>query len=728
MSYTRTCIGCGNPFDTDNFRRQRCHKHCGRTTAIRNPTRQLIRDTHDVEFVAVDGEGVTDEKGDHHYVLLSVGDQSYHRDGRHLHHDEVFEFLYDQYVDYPDAAFVGFFLGYDFTQWLRTLTANRAAMLLSPQGIAARAPRAGGNMRAPFMVQIGHEWQIDVLAAKRFKLRPYSPPGAKPAPTMYICDAGPFFQSSLLKVLDPKDWPAGEYPISDDDYRIILEGKNNRSSAQFDTDMIRYNVTENRALSQIMSNLNSGFVEAGVKLKRNQWFGPGQAASAWLSDHCDHYTTTTEQHLGLRDIVPQEVLTAATGAYYGGWFEIYAHGHVPGISYEYDINSAYPYSIARLPCLLHGTWTQPRRAPAMTYEPMGGAPWQLVHGTVVTDHTIMGGMPSRSKTGTIFRPAGVTGWHWLHEVNALARIPGVNARFSQVDQLGPVWTYQPCACPSPMRAIRELYEQRIALGPKGKNSPAGKALKLLYNSMYGKFAQSVGSPKFANPIWASLITSLTRTQILDAIATHPNGANDLLMVATDAVYFRTRHPDLDLSPTALGAWDETQRHNITLMMPGVYWDDVTRAAFAAGDAPKLKSRGISAAALSACITQLDDQFAAFDPVATPAHHPDAWPTADIPLPFTMVSATLAVARHNWASAGTVSTTDTKQLSSWPMAKRDPTTVWWDQGVLRTGTYHSTWESVPYQKSFGMDLSESKNNDMLTPDGDITTLLAEAFRE
>lgn len=691
---------------------------------MRHTTRQRERERHHVNFIGIDGEGITDENGDHHYVLLSVGDQSYERNGRHLHHDEIFEFLYDQYLEQPDAAFVGFFLGYDFTQWLRTLTENRAEFLLSPRGIAARAPR--GTRPMPYMVRIGHEWEIDLLGHKRFKLRPQSARGAKPAPTMYVCDAGPFFQSSLMTVLDPKDWPDGQYPISPEDYEIIKRGKQRRSTARFDTDMIHYNVTENRALSSVMTRLNEGFVQVGVRLKKTQWFGPGQAASAWLNEHCNHYSISAEGHTGVRDIVPEPVLSAATAAYYGGWFELYAHGHVPGSTWEYDINSAYPYAITRLPCLLHGKWV-PNIGTA------GHDDLTLVHASVTVDHPILGAMPCRSTDGMIFRPRTTVGWYWMDEIAALRRIPGLSIDVSYtshpaLDEDTWSWTYLPCPCPPPMHAVADLYTQRIELGPKGKNSPQGKALKLLYNSMYGKFAQSVGSPRFANPIWASRIPSSTRTQILSAIATHPRGVDDLMMVATDAVYFRTEHPGLELSGTALGAWDGQERSNMTLMMPGVYWDDRTRAAFAAGTDAKLKSRGISARALSACVAQLDDAFSGFDPVTTPALSEQAWPAAEIPLPFSMVSATLAVARHDWASAGRVSSTEVKRLSSWPMRKRDPSRVWWDRGALRTGRYDTTCVSVPYAKNFGMDLDRARDQDMITPDGDISTLFADAFRD
>lgn len=695
--YTKTCIGCNNPFDTDNIRRLRCKKDCGRDNHV---ARTATREAHIVEFIGVDGEGVTRDDGTHDYVLLSVGDVSLARGGRALHYDEIFEFLYEQYEEHPDAAFVGFFLGYDFTQWVKTLPRSRGWYLLHKDGIQKRTPH-DGTQRLPWPVNTDW-WEFDILADKRFKLRPRAPKGQEKSPWMYICDAGPFFQTSFLSVLDPKAWPGGEPPIPRDQYELILEGKKQRATAQYDNAMVRYNVAENKALSVVMDALNVGFVDAGVRLKRNQWFGPGQAAAAWLNDNSDHYAQTTDDHTGLMDIVPHAVLAAGRASYYGGWFEIFCHGHIPGTAYEYDVNSAYPYAISLLPCLLHGTWTE-------TVKPE--TEFALCEATITADSDILGSLPSRTEQNQIYRSYGTTGTYWRHEIDALCAIPELKTRVTYTKS----YNYHPCGCKPPLRGISELYQQRIALGEQGKNSPAGKSRKLLYNSVYGKIAQSVGQPKFANPIWASFITSHCRTMILNAIATHPTGMQDLLMVATDGVYFRTPHDKLELSPTTLGAWDMKQKQNMTLFMPGIYWDDNTRAALRDGGAPKLKSRGISAAALALCVDQIDQQFRDF----TPTHQEGEWPKLDVPLAFTMVSAKQAIARHKWDTAGEVSSTETKTLDSWPITKRDPSTTWQDGDLIRCKPYYLVQKSKPYSRSFGMDLDV-----ILTPDGDASSLLFE----
>lgn len=621
----------------------------------------------------MDGEGVTREDGTHDYVLFSCGEESLvNPDGSRLEWHQVFAFLYGEFEKRPDAAYVGFFLGYDFTQWLRTLSENRARMLFDKEGIAARKRTGSGGNPIPFPVLArdpsGREWQFDILGAKRFKLRP-----ADASRWMFVCDTGPFWQTSFVKAVDPKSWETA--PVcTPEEYATIVEGKARRSTAGFDDDMIRYNLTENRVLSRLTARLNEGFTAAGLRLRRDQWMGPGQAAQAWLK--LIEAPTAVE----IRDTVPRWALDAAQHSYFGGWFEIMAHGHVPGETYEYDINSAYPAVIASLPCLLHGVWTKGTGAP-----PVGRSRYTLLLCEMWGSDRRSGVHPHRVPSGRILRPAFSRGWAWAHELDA-AKEAGL------IDGVNPLeWaTYEPCDCPPPMRAIADLYQRRLEIG---KNSVEGKALKLVYNSAYGKFAQSIGSPKYANPVYASLITAGCRTQILRAIATHPDRSDGVVMVATDGVYFRSVHPALDIDANRLGAWDSTVKSNLTLFMPGVYWADKDRERIAAGQDPSLKSRGIRASDLAKRVHEIDDAFTLFED----------WPTMTLGVSFAMTSCKQALARGKWDTAGDIATDGTRTISSRPVGKRGLDVQLegdlWRTPVMRLPA--ELEESVPYDRTFGM---------------------------
>jgi hypothetical protein len=160
------CVGCGNTFETADVRRTRCRKDCGRTA--HHQARTEKREAHETAFVGVDGEGCG-EGIDHRYVLLGIGSDQI-SDANGLTHRDIFPFLWECFAANPDAAYVGYFLGYDFTQWLRSLPANRGWYLFSKEGQAKRRRRSRVRLD-PFPVE--HQgWEFDLLGDKRFKLRP----------------------------------------------------------------------------------------------------------------------------------------------------------------------------------------------------------------------------------------------------------------------------------------------------------------------------------------------------------------------------------------------------------------------------------------------------------------------------------------------------------------------------------------------------------------------------
>ncbi len=671
------CIGCQKEIPLAGYakvraNKLRCSRDCGRSKGRDRASgdhvaRKLMIQQRD--FIGVDGEGVTDPDGTHRYVLLTVGNESLHRDGATLSTLEIFAFLYDQLKDHPDAAFVGFYLGYDFAQWLRDLPAERAAMLLTGAGIAKRKRRL--PHMPPFPVYY-EGWEFDLLGMRRFKLRPHHP--AK-QPWLTICDVGSYYQQSFLKAIDPSKSVA---PIvTESEHSLISAGKDGRSGHKFDTDMIRYNALECDVLARLMVQLRDGLLSDNINLAKNQWIGPGQAAKAWFK------TIGIPRGEVVRQRTPPSFREAARSAYFGGWFEIMWHGPVQGPSYSYDINSAYPDDMQRLPCLLHGKFSSgyalefPERMPAKT---------TLVKARLQGSHPVVGAALHRTPKGKVLRPHNTAGWYWLSELQAAQRAGFIDRL--DIDE----WhSYAPCTiCAPPLAPIADLYEGRLKVG---KNSPAGRSKRLIYNSGYGVNAQSIGSPAFGNAIWASMITSGCRTKILDAIASHPTGARDLLMVATDSVTFRTRHTALDLDDKRLGAWSESVHHNQTFFMPGVYWDDETRNRLQAGSDPVLKSRGISARDLASRIATLDRSWA--------RAARDGWPRLVLPITFQLVSPRQALARNKWELCGTVVRDGKRIINSDPSIKRRANRP----GRSRPIHYVEPIESTPYDRKFGEEMTE-----------------------
>ncbi len=801
--FQRTCKGCGNEFETANAKQSRCRKDCGR--ASRNLARATRRLSNDISFVGVDGEGVDRPDGAHEYVMLSVGNRTLWRDGAQLPLRDILSFLYECYTDQPDAAYVGFFLGYDFIQWEKLLPEREARLLLTSDGIASRKSKRKSRAN-PFPDAVVWEgWEIDIMAGRRFKLRPHihhrseysgscrnrtclfdmgnvsygdvvqdeigtlvdgesrwSIPdtngveyngniaafwdrftvpirsvgqGAvkgKAYGWMYICDTGPFWQTSFLNVINPKSWD-GRPVCTDDEYQTVVTGKADRGmvcdygTTDYYDDMVKYNTLENDILARVTARLNEGFMNdrIPIKIPKTDWYGPGRAAQLWIDqlhalcadsgivEYNKYVARNNGKNSNIRlerknetgllnaDVymsMPTWFYDAAQGSYYGGWFEQFMHGHI-GDVWEYDINSAYPFIIASLPCLHatnghNGEYTRekdPNNIPADGYT--------LCYGTVRGSNPYIGAMPYRSQQGLISRPHVTKGWYWKHEIDA-ARDAGL---IDSVD-IEEWVSYRACDCSPPFDppsiGISRLYQARLDFG---KNTPQGKSAKLVYNSAYGKTAQSIGTPKYSNPVYASLITAGCRTLILEAISTHPEKAKAVSMVATDGVYFTSCHPGLHLSTTQLGAWDETFKVGMTQLMPGVYWDNNTREALKLGKNPKLKSRGVNARDLAREIENLDHLFA-LSHQALAQGKEYIWPEIVFSVDFLLDSAKSALQRGKWETAGRVTHGTQRRISSNPRTKRNPL-AYRDNaagGITRTSPWTSFTEvdTTPYRQSFG----------------------------
>jgi hypothetical protein len=521
---------------------------------------------------------------------------------------------------------------------------------------------------------------------------------------MWICDAGPFFQASLLATIDPRKWKEpilvsckecenSNTPGCNCEFGILKRGKQTRGNAELNDDMRAYNRLENEILSRLLATLSTGFRDMGISLSVKQWFGPGQAAQAWMRENkvLDHETYEKS--------VPKRVRNVIRESYYGGRFEVFAHGHIPGVTHEYDINSAYPYQTAQLPCLKlgHGEWVHGTGRP-----PKGRNRWIVCKVRVRGTDKRMGGLPYRYPSGRIAFPRCTCGWYWLHEIDA-ARKAGLIAEVSMHEW----WCYQQkCSCEVPTSWIRDLYLLRQNMG---KDTPAGKAAKLVYNSVYGKFAQSKGEPMYSNGMYASLITAGCRAQILEAIAAHPQGSKAVVMIATDAVYFTSEHPSLQTGE-GLGMWDHKEKHNLTIFKPGVYWDDKTRKTVQDGQNPEIKSRGIPARDLGKHIGSADKKFRQWNqenPASNPASDSKAWPVITLKLSFAMITPRMALRRGKWDLAGKVTHGDIRTEEAWDNTKRNLLRMEQVNGIWFSRSWEGkNWEpSTPYDKCFGDEVED-----------------------
>lgn len=660
------------------------------------------------QFIGVDGEGVGKGKN-HRYVLLGVGDRQY-ENSNGINWDEAFRFLYEQYREHPNATFVGFYLSYDFNKILATLPFNAAHMLLTRVGKAMRRkPEKRGQRMHSYPVRVDG-WEIDMLGFKRLSIRP-RPDGCecyenkmkcahKQLPWMHICDAGPFYQMSFVKVLDPSRWkddPDG--PVcSVEQFKRIVKGKDRRSFAALDDDMRAYNVEENILLAAVMRRLAKGFHSVGIRPAKDQWYGPGATASQWLGQH----DTVKRRQLRTKDgnkpaLMPKWFWEAASASYFGGWFEIFSHGIIKGTSYNYDINNAYPFASTKLPHICREC--QYARG---TGHYSGKGSHVLLYCTVYSKGTRIGAMPHRNKAGNILRPTVTKGWYWQFELEAARRANLVKRVITHE------WAeFIPCSHPAPFKEIYDLYYLRLKVG---KDSAQGMAIKLNNNSIYGKFAQSVGAAPYNNWLYASYITAHCRAQILDSIATHPDKADAVLMVATDGICFDSPHPGLAIS-RQLGEWAYTEYTDLLLFKPGVYTHKEGKEALL-----KVKSRGVPRDEFIKEIGKVEAKFQWFlDEQLPPGwdfneaverglplneDEPDFmpfqvylaehyWPRFTVHVNFRMKSCLQALNEGNWSSAAEVQEQFPLGQDSWPGNKRDIFNIVFNRDKNRIDSFNIT---------------------------------------
>src|ERR1039457_4661844 len=345
----------------------------------------------------------------------------------------------------------------------------------------------------------------------------------------------------------------------------------------------------------------------------------------------------------------------------------------------------------------------------------------------ITESSYIGTMLHRNKNGGISRPKQTYGWYWYHELQA-AIDAGCVSREIQIYE----WVkFEPdkALCeksncrPFPLAEAQELYDLRLRVG---KNTPIGIACKLVFNSMYGKFAQSIGNPLFGNSIYASLITAGCRSMILQAISSHPKGKSNVVMVATDGVYFLDEHPSLTIGKK-LGDWDSIKHSNLTLWAPGFYWDDETRERIRKQEPVHFKARGVSAQSFAPVIAYADEQFTQWNgnvpPIVTKKDNgvfmdSGQWPEVSYTPNFSMTTCLQALMQNDWTKAGKVTQGNNNQElhnSSNPFTKRIREYFDDNRAIYRSEPWPTApksdlieWDSftlsasTPYDKKFGLE--------------------------
>lgn len=446
------------------------------------------------------------------YVLFgnNKGNHIINEDG--LATRDCFELLLEQKREYPNSIFVGFSINYDINQMLKDVPERILKQLYEHQ--------------EAFWQGYKIQWYPGKWLYLKHKTR-----------RVRIFDVFGFFQSSFVTACEK--YLGRDDPI----FKKVVEGKKQRSVFSFkDIDyIIEYYSSELILLVELMNALRRDLHSAGINL--SSWHGPGAVAS----------TVFKQFNIKLaKEEPPPEVNSAAQYAYAGGRFEQFYCGRYSNTVYEYDINSAYPSAITRLPNLRKGVWEATE-----TFDPTSYGVWFVDYNEQPTKEPNDKPQPlfCRNKAGLITYPYEVKGWYWTPEASLVEDRVQHGFVFKENGE-------------RPFAFVKEMYEKRRQYKREGNSTE--RALKLALNSMYGKMAQRIGHsdgiPVWHQLEWAGYITSYTRAKIYNAALQKPNA---VLAIETDAL-FSLEPLDLPIS-SELGEWEESVFSEVTYLQSGFYY-------------------------------------------------------------------------------------------------------------------------------------------------------------
>ncbi|MEX2193154.1 MAG: DNA polymerase [Nitrosarchaeum sp.] len=250
--------------------------------------------------------------------------------------------------------------------------------------------------------------------------------------------------------------------------------------------------------------------------------------------------------------IPFEINEFAWRSYYGARFEILKRGFI-GEAHLYDINSAYPYCLAKIPDITKGTWKKSKK---LLDSHLGFFKIQCD----IPDCKYIPPFPFRTNHKLIFPTGKFITYCTLAELLSYEN-PNhykILESWQYLDD-NPIYPYK--------KFIESIYNKRIEY--KNQNNPIQLPLKIILNSIYGKTAQRVGN-KIGNlfsPIIASSITGMTRAMLYNFVKNH-GIERDVVSFATDSIITTKK---LDVHSTDLGGFAyENSGDDVYVLQNGIY--------------------------------------------------------------------------------------------------------------------------------------------------------------
>lgn len=507
------CVVCGGEILHRRKDAKTCLAHAGRRPGHKSGPSGKVRDrpVNPRRFVSLDGEATTK---DGKYGLLATSDGFYLQNRNGLTTEECLDFL----LQLPKHSernggkpiYVGFAIDYDVNMILGDLP-------LKGEESSIEELRAKGFTRwRGYTITYYHRKIFRVSRGKR---------------TLTWYDTWGYFQSSFENALKGWDIPTPA---------IITEGKAARGGFhKWPMEKIReYNAAELAGHVELMNRLRDAI--RPLNLRVQSWHGPAALAGYWLR------ANSVKEYQG-EELSPN-MLDVASRAYFGGRIDVRGFGFVDPC-YHYDIVSAYPAATRYLPNLSNLTWKRHARIPEGSRLYVARIRWEIDR------NAFWSPFPWRDRDGTILYPTEGEGWYWMPELEVARQ------RFGDCYQVLECYAAEG-ELTFPLRnLIEETFRYRAEL--KAEGNPSHVPVKLILNSIYGKFAQQVGRATYRNMIWAGLITSYTRAELMRVLP------DDAVVVMTDSIWTPTPLPD-EVVTGGLGGWELQPENRLVVAEAGLY--------------------------------------------------------------------------------------------------------------------------------------------------------------
>jgi len=377
------------------------------------------------------------------------------------------------------------------------------------------------------------EYTLDYIPAKKLTIK-------KGHHSAVFFDIAQFYHASLVNAYTQN---IGDLP---EDYLLMKKERSEFSSRYYSrnkTKIRNYCIADCKYTKQL--------TEHWIKLFYNAFlFYPAR----WISSGYLAEKVLVNNNIDIPkfDSVPYSIQDMAYKSYFGGRFEILKRGFI-GETYLYDINSAYPYALTKIPDITRGQWISSNKI--QNDVKLGF--FKIVAN--IPDTKYVTPFPFRANNNIIFPSGKFVTYCTLAELFACKNI---SYKILESFQFIPETKIYPFK-----EFIEKMYAKRLQL--KQNYDPLQLPLKIILNSIYGKTGERVKGKigNLFNAVLFATITGITRAQLYEFVC--KNGLEkDVVSFATDSVCLTQ---NLGINSSKLGQFSlDTEADDAFFLQNGFY--------------------------------------------------------------------------------------------------------------------------------------------------------------